>query len=225
MGKKRKLQRFAENETFDNLFQHHNYDIRNEVFPLKGKWHEHFHNTNPIILELGCGKGEYTIALAKLFPDKNFIGIDRKGARLWRGCKDAIEQEIPNAAFIRTRIDDIAYYFEQGEVAEIWVTFPDPQPKKERRRLVSPNFVEKYKKIWGETGILHLKTDSRLLYQYLIETAESQHWDILENIEDVYRDRRGDLSFLTDVQTFYEKIWLAQGDTISYLKIQVAREG
>ncbi|HNW67776.1 MAG TPA: tRNA (guanosine(46)-N7)-methyltransferase TrmB, partial [Bacteroidales bacterium] len=214
---KHKLERFAENKTFGNLFQHDDYDIRNIGFPLQGKWHEHFKNDHPIIVEVGCGKGEYTIALAKQFPQFNFIGMDRKGARLWRGCKDGVEQHIDNAAFIRGKIDDITYFFAPGEVAEIWVTFPDPQPKKERRRLVSPNFVEKYKQVWNHNGILHLKTDSRFLYQYLLETAEIQHWNVTENIEDVYANTK--YPFLTEIQTFYEKKWLQEGSLISYIKI------
>ena len=127
MGKKHKLQRFAENETFTNLFQHHHYDIRNEGFPMKGKWHEYFHNDHPIVVELGCGRGEYTVTFAQSYPDTNFIGIDKKGARLWRGCKDGIEQNITNAAFIRTQIDFIDAYFAPGEVSEIWA------PKGRRR--------------------------------------------------------------------------------------------
>jgi tRNA (guanine-N7-)-methyltransferase len=219
MGKN-KLQRFAENETFDNLFQHNEFEAREGKFPLKGKWKtDYFKNENPIILELGCGKGEYTIELAKRFPEYNFIGIDRKGARLWRGCKDGIEQGIQNAAFLRIKIEDIEHYFESGEVQEIWVTFPDPQLRKDRRKLVGPNFVEKYKKIFGKEGILHLKTDSRELYDYLKETAPQQGWEIREDIYDVYQDATG--TILTDINTFYEKIWLKEGKVISYIKLQV----
>ena len=195
---KHKLQRFAENETFTNLFQHHHYDVRNDAFPLKGKWNaEYFHNDNPIIVEVGCGRGEYTVSMARHFPDKNFIGMDRKGARLWRGCKDATIENLANAAFIRGQIDDIEHYFAMGEVSEIWVTFPDPQPKKARRRLVSPNFVERYRNVWGETGVLHLKTDSRLLYEYLLETAAEEQWHITDNIEDVYASSNH--PFLTEI--------------------------
>lgn len=219
MGKN-KLQRFAENETFENLYQHSNYDIRNSIFPLKGKWQkQHFHNQNPIILEVGCGRGEYTVALAQRFPDCNFIGIDRKGARIWRGCKDALTQQLHNAAFIRTKIEDIEFFFGTEEISEIWITFPDPQPRKSRRRLISPNFVEKYKNFLKPDGIIHLKTDSRLLYEYTLETAQTESWIVLKNIEDVYNQTENPL--LKDIQTFYEKKWLAEASLISYLKIRI----
>lgn len=217
---KHKLQRFAENETFTNLFQHQNYDVRNDAFPLKGRWKsDYFHNDHPIVVEVGCGRGEYTVAMARHFPDKNFIGMDRKGARIWRGCKDATLENLSNAAFIRGQIDDIDRYFGPGEVSEIWVTFPDPQPKKARRRLVSPNFVERYRHVWGETGVLHLKTDSRLLYEYLLETAEEEKWHVTDNIENVYASNEH--PFLTEIQTFYEKKWLEQDSLISYVRIEV----
>ena len=220
---KHKLQRFAENETFTNLFQHQNYDVRNDAFPLKGRWHaDYFHNDHSIVLEVGCGRGEYTVSMARQFPDCNFIGIDRKGARLWRGCKDATIEGLSNVAFIRGQVDDIERYFGPGEVSEIWVTFPDPQPKKARRRLVSPNFVERYCKVWGNPGILHLKTDSRLLYEYLIETASANNWQILDQIEDVYAEPRR--PFLTEIQTFYEKKWLEEKSMISYLRVSVKNE-
>ena len=217
---KHKLQRFAENETFTNLFQHQNYDVRNDAFPLKGKWgQDYFHNDHPIVVEVGCGRGEYTVSMARNFPDKNFVGMDRKGARLWRGCKDATLENLTNAAFIRGQIDDIDRYFAPGEVSEIWVTFPDPQPKKARRRLVSPNFVERYRHVWGDKGVLHLKTDSRLLYEYLLETAAEENWHITDNIEDVYAQTG--YPFLTGIQTFYEKKWLEEGSLISYIRIEV----
>ena len=218
---KHKLQRFAENETFGNLFQHSDYDRVGEEFPLKGSWRkDYFHNENPVILELGCGKGEYTIAMAKRFPGRNYIGIDRKGARLWRGCKDAIEQNLENVAFLRIAIDNIPYYFGTNEVDEIWVTFPDPQPKKERKRLVSPKFIDTYRKILKSgSGVVHLKTDSDLLYEYLLETAVAEKWDILENIENVYGVQAD--SLLTEVQTFYERKWLEEGKTIHYVRVRV----
>ena len=145
---KHKLARFAENETFTNLFQHTSYDRVNPEFPLRGNWRkEYFHNENPIVLELGCGKGDYTLALARRNPNVNYIGIDRKGARLWRGCKDALEEKLANVAFLRITIDNIGQYFAEDEVDEIWVTFPDPQIQHERRRLVSPRFVGYYRQV------------------------------------------------------------------------------
>ncbi|MCL1850742.1 MAG: tRNA (guanosine(46)-N7)-methyltransferase TrmB [Bacteroidetes bacterium] len=221
MGKN-KLKRFEENETFKNLFQHTHFDIKNEPFPLKGQWHAtYFKNNHPIVLELGCGRGEYTIGMAQQFPDKNFIGIDRKGARIWRGCKDAIELNLQNVAFLRIKIEDIECYFEANEVHEIWVTFPDPQLRKERRRLISPNFISKYMKIIDEKGIIHLKTDSRELYEYVVETAPIEKWNIVENIPDVYNMcKEEDYSILTEIQTFYEKKWLQEGKVISYIALQ-----
>ena len=224
MGKN-KLKRFAENETFENLFQHNNFDARNEPFPLKGLWHENFFkNNNPIVLELGCGRGEYTIGMAQRFPEKNFIGIDRKGARIWRGCKDSIEQNLKNVAFLRIKIEDIEHYFAQNEVHEIWVTFPDPQLRKERNRLISPNFISKYRKIIDETGIIHLKTDSRDLYEYVVETAPKEQWHIIENIPDIYNMYKTVTpSILTEIQTFYEKRWLLEGKMISYIRLKQGR--
>ena len=219
---KHKLKRFAENETFGNLFQHTSYDRLGLPFPLKGKWgSDYFHNDHPITVELGCGKGDYTIALAKRYPDRNFIGIDRKGARLWRGCKDALEGNMANVAFLRITIDHIGWYFAPGEVDEIWVTFPDPQVKKERKRLVGPHFVnDYYRPIFPDGGgILHLKTDSDFLYEYLLETAQAQRWELLENLPDVYAGAADPL--LTEVQTFYEKMWLAEGKTIHYVRLGI----
>ena len=215
MGKN-KLKRFAENETFDNLFQHNHFDARNETFHLKGKWHDnYFKNNNPIVLELGCGRGEYSIGMAQQFPEKNFIGIDRKGARIWRGCKDGLEMNLKNVAFLRIKIEEIEYYFAQNEVHEIWVTFPDPQLRKERKRLISPNFISKYKNIIDAAGIIHLKTDSRELYEYVMETAPVEKWNVVENIENVYESAT--TSVLTEIQTFYEKKWLQEGKPISYI--------
>jgi tRNA (guanine-N7-)-methyltransferase len=213
---KNKLAKFAENLTFGNLFQHTQFDIAKEEFSLRGKWRrDYFHNDNPIVLELGCGKGEYTVALAQRAPHKNYIGIDRKGARLWRGCKDALELQLQNVAFLRTQITQIEHYFSENEVDEIWVTFPDPQPKKERHRLVSPNYVyQYYKKILKKEAVIHLKTDSRMLYEYLLKEIKAEKWQLITNIENVYKT---DHKLLTEIQTFYEKHWLESGETISYI--------
>lgn len=218
---KHKLQRFAENKTFGNLFQHTDYDREQPNFPLRGRWREdYFHNDHPIVLELGCGKGDYTLALARRNPNMNYIGIDRKGARLWRGCKDALEEQLANVAFLRITIDKLSDYFAPGEVDEIWVTFPDPQLKHERKRLVSPRFVSYYKAIMKDGGgVLNLKTDSRELYAYVCESAEGYGWQLLESVEDVYQEPCDPI--LTEVQTFYERMWLTEGRTISYVKMKI----
>ncbi|MCL2311288.1 MAG: tRNA (guanosine(46)-N7)-methyltransferase TrmB [Firmicutes bacterium] len=217
MGKN-KLKRFAENETFENLFQHNDFDARNERFFLKGKWHlNYFNNNHPIVLELGCGRGEYTIGMAQQFPEKNYIGIDRKGARIWRGCKDGIEKKLANVGFLRIKIEDTEYYFDENEVQEIWITFPDPQLRKERRRLISPNFFSKYNKFISKKGVIHLKTDSRELYHYVIETEEFEKWKVVEKIENIYA--QNETSILTEIQTFYEKKWLLEGKPISYVSL------
>jgi tRNA (guanine-N7-)-methyltransferase len=221
MGKN-KLKRFAENETFENLFQHTDFAIREASFPMRGKWHSnYFHNNNSIILELGCGRGEYTIGMAERFPEKNFIGIDRKGARIWRGCKDGLEKKLKNVAFLRIKIEDIEHYFERNEVSEIWVTFPDPQLKKERRRLISPNFISKYEKILTPQGIIHLKTDSKELYEYVVETVPLENWILIDKIDDIYNNV-GEDSILKQIQTFYEKKWLSEEKVISYVSFTIS---
>jgi len=219
---KNKLARFKENKTFTNLFQYIDYDLLKTVFPLKGRWNDlYFKNNNPIVLEIGCGKGEYTIALSQQFPDMNFIGIDRKGARLWRGAKTAFDTKMTNVAFLRTEIDTIASYFSPQEVNEIWITFPDPQPKKERRRLTSPIFIERYRQILVLNAIINLKTDSQELYLYTKETAMAQKWLILEDIDDIYAKVTDENSILIKIKTFYEKIWLEAGKKITYLKFKI----
>ncbi|MDR2979828.1 MAG: tRNA (guanosine(46)-N7)-methyltransferase TrmB [Bacteroidales bacterium] len=214
---KNKLTKFAENETFPNLFQRSADEHGNEQFPLRGRWRQdYFKNDNPIIVELGCGKGDYTVALAERFPMENYIGIDRKGARLWRGCKTAIEKSLHNVAFLRIGIDRIDAYFGPEEVDEFWITFPDPQPKKERRRLTSPNFIQRYKEVLKPDGMINLKTDSREFYQYTLDTIRKQGWALLVNIENVYQPPCDPI--LTDIQTFYEKMWLREGRMISYVR-------
>lgn len=215
---KNKLARFAENKTFPNLLQHVDYNLDEAPFPLKGKWNEcYFGNDHPIILELGCGKGEYTLALSDRFPEINFIGIDRKGARLWRGAKTALEEQRNNVAFLRIGIDRITSYFEENEVSEIWITFPDPQPRKPRRRLTSSIYMQRYETILHPNGILNLKTDSPLFYDFTLQTAREMNWHILNAVEDIYHPPFSPL--LTEIQTFYEKMWLAEGKRISYLRV------
>lgn len=220
MGKN-KLARFAENETFANLFQLTYEQVTKEGFALKGKWNkEFFKNDNPIVLELGCGKGEYTVGLAKKYPNKNFIGIDIKGARLWRGCKTSNEDKMTNVAFVRTHIQMIESYFAQNEVSEIWITFPDPQLKKPNKRLTCERFLSLYKNILKSEGIVHLKTDSQELYEFtkdevLIPTKR----EILYNTNDLYNsDFKEDV---IEIQTFYETMYLKIGKPITYLKFRL----
>ena len=187
MGKN-KLVRFAENKTLPNVIQ----PTRDEAikgFCLKGKWKkEYFKNENPIILELGCGKGEYSVNMAKSFPDKNFIGIDIKGARFWFGAKEAYASEIKNVAFLRTQIELIEYFFDTDEVDEIWITFPDPQIKYKRtkHRLTNPEFLNRYKKILKDDGIIHLKTDSEFLYGYTLGLLQGLEHEIISAHHDIY---------------------------------------
>lgn len=220
MGKN-KLARFAENETFANLFQLTYEQITKEGFALKGKWNEDFlKNDNPIVLELGCGKGEYTVGLAKKYPNKNFIGIDVKGARLWRGCKTSNEDKMTNVAFVRTHIQMIESYFAENEVSEIWITFPDPQLKKPNKRLTCERFLKLYKNILKQDGIVHLKTDSQELYEYTKdEVLIPSKREILYNTNDLYNsDFKEDV---IEIQTFYESMYLKIGKPITYLKFKL----
>lgn len=225
MSKKNKLQKFEENRSFDNLFQYSYERIMEEGFPLRGKWHsDFFHNDHPIVLELGCGKGEYTVGLARAHREVNYIGIDIKGARMWRGLTQAREEGLPNVAFIRTRIDQIAHFFAPDEVNEIWVTFPDPHPgegeRNARHRLTSPEFLERYRQIVVRDGILNLKTDSPIMYEFTLhEVIEKQGLPLLYATDDLYANN-DDLEVKT-IRTFYEQMWLDQGLKIKYLKFKI----
>ena len=225
MSKKNKLQKFEENRSFDNLFQYSYERIMEEGFPLKGHWNAaFFHNDNPIVLELGCGKGEYTVGLARVHPEVNYIGVDIKGARMWRGLTQAREEGLNNVAFIRTRIDQIEHFFAPGEVNEIWVTFPDPHPgegeRNARHRLTSPEFLERYRKIVTSDGILNLKTDSPIMYDFTLHNViEKQGLELLYASDDLYAND-DDLEVKT-IRTFYEQMWLDQGLTIKYLRFKI----
>lgn len=217
---KHKLERFAENLTFNNLFQVGFEDIKDKDFHLKGKWREeYFQNANPVILELGCGKGEYTVGLAKKYPDKNFIGIDIKGARLWRGCKTAFEDNMNNVAFLRTQIQMLEKFFAKDEVDEIWITFCDPQPKNENRRLTCERFLDRYAKVLKPEGILHLKTDSKELFDYTFELLNEKNHGIIFASDDLYQSNyTGDAK---EIQTFYERMFLNEGKKITYIKFKL----
>ncbi len=221
---KRKLKKFAEVSSFDNCFFLSFEDSRTEGLPLKGKWHsDYFKNNNPIVLELGCGKGEYTVGLAKRFPDKNFIGVDIKGNRIWTGAKTAVDDKMNNVAFVRTRIDFIEACFKQHEVNEIWITFPDPQPQKTRtrNRLTNMMFLNRYKKILVENGVIHLKTDNEPFYDYTREVIKENKFEILDSTNDLYADVTVRDEALTSIKTYYEKKFSDMGFKICYLKFKV----
>lgn len=215
-----KLEHFAENLTFANLFQISFEALQREGFALRGRWHEHFGNSNPITLELGCGKGDYTVALARLHSDRNFIGVDIKGARLWRGAKTATEDQMQNVAFIRTRIELIESFFAPDEVSEIWITFPDPQPKKPMKRLTSERFFSHYRQFLKPSSLIHLKTDSQELYDYTLnEVIPAGGYQVGVHTDDLYNsDYEGEAKL---TQTFYEKMFLAEGKPITYLEFKI----
>ena len=220
MGSKNKLKRFRENETFQNVIQPERDEVLNG-FSLKGKWHAYFKNDNPIVLELGCGKGEYSVALAQNNPQKNFIGIDIKGARFWRGAKTALEENLTNVAFLRTQIELIDHCFEIGEISEIWITFPDPQIKYKRtkHRLVTKPFLDKYQLLLTSDGLMHLKTDSEFLHGYLLGLLHEGEHEILYANHDIYNSSSPPTD-ATSIQTFYEKQYLDKNKAITYLKFR-----
>lgn len=215
---KRKLERFAENATFGHLFQP-GFEELQRGFYQKGRWSEFFGNSNPIILELGCGKGEYTLALAARYPGNNYIGIDIKGARLWRGAKTSKENSCNNVAFLRMRIDMILNAFEPGEVSGIWITFPDPQPAKARKRLTSPMFLNRYSTLLKPDSIIHLKTDNSSFFDYTLETIEAEKHCLLFHTFDLYNSNLNDDVMLT--QTHYEKLFLSKNIPIKYLRFKL----
>lgn len=224
MGKN-KLARFAENKILPNVFQ----PTRDEAldhYPLKGKWRtEVFKNQNPIVLELGCGKGEYSVGLAKSFPGKNFIGIDIKGARFWFGAKEAVEKNLNNVAFLRTQIELVDCFFDHDEVDEIWITFPDPQIKYRRtkHRMTHPDFLDRYKKILKKDGIVHLKTDSEFLHGYTLGLLQGQGHEIISAHHDIYGapEYEPGTPLLREIKTYYEGLFSAKGKTITYLKFRI----
>ena len=219
MGKN-KLKKFAEMETFDNVFQYPFAVVERDGFPLKGRWKsDFFKNDNPIVLELGCGKGEYAVGLARRFPEKNYIGVDIKGARMWTGAKSAVKEGISNVAFLRTNIELITRFFEPGEVSEIWITFPDPQMKKGRKRLTSSRFLELYREILVADGIVHLKTDSPFLYTYTDALVKLNNMPTEVNTSDLYHSDIVD--DILEIKTFYEQQWLDRGLTIKYIKFHL----
>ncbi|MCK5781114.1 MAG: tRNA (guanosine(46)-N7)-methyltransferase TrmB [Flavobacteriales bacterium] len=222
MGSKNKLKRFSDNERFENVVQPTREEVEKGM-PQKGNWaRELFNNDNPIVLELGCGKGEYTVGMAEEFPDKNFIGIDIKGARFWRGAKTAIDEGMKNVAFIRTQIELVDLIFAENEISEIWITFPDPQIKYKRtkHRLTNDEFLRKYHKILNSEGIMHLKTDSEFMHGYTLGLLHGQGHEVVYSNHRIYQSE-GAPDFVTKIQTFYEKQYLEKGKPITYIHFRL----
>lgn len=225
---KNKLAKFADMASYPHVFEAPDYAAFD--FPLRGRWHaDFFGNDRPIVLELGCGRGEYTTGLARLFPEKNFIGVDIKGARMWTGATEALHEGLKNAAFLRTRIEFIDRFFAPGEVAEIWLTFSDPQMKKATKRLTSTFFLNRYRQFLQPDGIIHVKTDSPFLYTYTGYVIERNALPEECRTTDLYADEGraldGETRRLLAIQTYYERQWLARGLTIKYLRFRLPAEG
>jgi len=217
MGKG-KLAKFADMETYENVFQYPYSVVEHVLFDMQGHWHEqYFHNNNPIVLELGCGKGEYTVELAKLHPNMNFIGVDIKGARMWTGATQALNEGLKNVAFLRTNIEIIERFFAPDEVQEIWLTFSDPQMKNPHKRLTSTFFLERYRKFLIDGGIIHLKTDSNFLFTYTTYLVEKNQLPVLLRTTDLY-SQGPEYAEVASIQTYYESMWIARGLNIKYMK-------
>jgi tRNA (guanine-N7-)-methyltransferase len=215
-------------ETFKNVFQYP-YSVISEVpFTMKGHWREqYFHNDNPIVLELGCGKGEYTVGLARMYPNFNFIGVDIKGARIYTGAKQALEENLPNVAFLRTSIEIIDRFFGQDEVQEIWLTFSDPQMKNVHKRLTSTFFMNRYRHFLINNGIIHLKTDSNFLFTYTTYMVEKNNLPVLLRTEDLYHTNGLDdrTREILGIHTYYENQWIERGLSIKYMKFELPHAG
>ena len=227
MGKG-KLAKFADMESYENVFQYPFSVIEQVPFEMKGHWREQFfHNDNPIVLELGCGKGEYAVGLAKQHPDMNFIGVDIKGARMWTGATQAIKEGIKNVAFLRTNIEIIDRFFGKDEVQEIWLTFSDPQMKNPRKRLTSTFFMERYRRFLVDGGTIHLKTDSNFLFTYTKYMVENNQLPVEVQTEDLYNDAKVQEATeqVRRIQTYYEQMWLDRGLNIRYMRFHLPQSG
>ena len=228
---KGKLAKFADMETYENVFQYPYSVVEHVPFEMQGHWHEqYFHNNNPIVLELGCGKGEYTVGLAKRYPHMNFIGVDIKGARMWTGATQAIKEGMKNVAFLRTNIEIIDRFFAPDEVQEIWLTFSDPQMKNPRKRLTSTFFMNRYRRFLIDKGIIHLKTDSNFLFAYTTYMVEKNHLPLVLSTSDLYAENSensdySEYSEAASIQTYYEQMWIDRGLNIKYMKFHLPHEG
>lgn len=223
MGKG-KLAKFADMASYEHVFEMPYSCLREEGFPMRGFWRrDFFKNDNPIILELGCGRGEYTVGLGRKFQDKNFIGVDIKGSRMWSGATQSLKEGLGNVAFLRTNIEVIDYFFAEGEVDEIWLTFSDPQMKKATKRLTSTYFMERYRRFLKDGGTVHLKTDSNFMYTYTHHMVQKNGLPVLKETDDLYHSEL--LDDLLSIQTYYEQQWLSRGLTIKYLSFSLPHQG
>lgn len=225
---KGKLAKFADMERYDNVFQYPYSVVDNVPFPMKGNWRkDYFHNDNPIVLELGCGRGEYTVGLARMLPDVNFIGVDIKGARMWTGATQALSEGLKNVAFLRTNIEIIDRFFAADEVQEIWLTFSDPQMKNPRKRLSSTFFLNRYRRFLEDGGTVHLKTDSNFLFTYTTYMVSRNHLPLLFRTEDLYHTDGLDpqTTEILGIQTYYESQWIERGLNIKYMKFSLPHAG
>ncbi|MCG8574571.1 MAG: tRNA (guanosine(46)-N7)-methyltransferase TrmB [Flavobacteriales bacterium] len=225
MGKK-KLIRFQDMKTMDCVFEPDMKTCLEDSFPLKGKWRsDYFKNDKPLIIELGCGKGEYTVQLAKQYPNKNYVGLDIKGSRIWYGADEVRREGMNNVGFVRTKVDFVEKFFAPGEVDEIWLTFSDPQPKKPRKRLSSELFVDRYRKILKSDGIVHLKTDNSMLFDYTLEQIEEHNYQLMESTWDLYGEEMEKLDKETQdilgIKTHYEVMFEEKGFDIKYCKFSI----
>ncbi len=222
MGSKNKRKRFNENANFNNVIQPTREEVVEGRFAYRGKWRQFFNNDNPIIIELGCGKGEYTVGLAQRNPNVNYIGIDIKGARFWRGAKTAVESGMPNVAFVRTQIELITFIFDENEVDEIWITFPDPQIKYKRtkHRMTNVEFLNRYKKILKKEGFVNLKTDSEFMHGYTLGLLHGLGYEIVYANHNIYHNL-GAPSEVTEIKTFYEQQYLQINKAITYIRFKI----
>ena len=221
---KGKLQKFADMARYPHVFEYP-YSVVDDVpFAMRGRWREEFfHNTNPVVLELGCGRGEYTLGLAEMFPEKNFIGVDIKGARMWTGATDSLRKGMKNVAFLRTNIEIIDRFFAKDEVQELWLTFSDPQMKKATKRLTSTYFLERYRRFLSDGGLVHVKTDSNFLFTYTRLLLEANHLPVEVMTDDLYHSGQADE--ILSIRTYYEQQWLDRGIDIKYIRFRLPHEG
>ncbi len=223
---KGKLAKFADMASYPHVFEYPFSVVEDVPFEMRGRWRElFFKNDNPIVLELGCGRGEYAVGLARRYPNCNFIGVDIKGARMWSGATESLQEGLKNVAFLRTNIEIIDRFFDRDEVQEIWLTFSDPQMKKATKRLTSTYFLQRYRRFLVDGGLIHLKTDSNFLFTYTKYVVTENHLPIEACTEDLYQETSGPSSIDLSIRTYYEQQWLQRGLNIKYLRFRLPAQG